>query len=408
MQSYHLRFFAVLLLAICTLIACEKDPLELPDLPELPIEDASAQIQGLVMSDSVACYDIAYPITFVFEDGNTQTANDDSELFEVLESDPEPINLVYPVNLIDVATGITQTANDEEELIALLSLCEFDIEYTDSLFFLPEGSCWEIIYPVSFELADSTTLTIDDEDDYFDLIDPTNPPVDFVYPVTVEVEDEEDDAYTLQVFSAAELWELEELCEDDDDDDPTTPGIVVLFNGYALPHDSIPACYSYVYPITITSTTNGNTESYVLNNDSDWDNIAPDVLAPFDFEYPFEVTELGSGEILEIDEVEEVMEAIDECGIFGTPLPELFVFVSADLDSLTGPDCYDFVYPVSVITNTGDQLTVNEDSDWNPIIFGDGIDDFIYPFDVTVTDSGETETVENYEDMEELLEECPG
>ena len=404
MQSYHLKFFAALLLAVCTLIACEKDPLELPDLPDTPVENAEAQIQGLMMSDSVACYDIAFPITFLFEDGSTQTANDEIELEDIFQADPPPINVEYPVSLIDQATGMTSVANDEDELLALLLLCDIDIQYPDSLFVLPQGSCWEVIYPVTFELADSTFLTVNDENDYFALVDPANPPVDFAYPLTAVV-----NGATVSVGNEMELWTLEDQCDNGGGGTVDT-SVVQLFNCFALPHDSIPACYGYVYPITLTFTnTDGNTVSYVVNSDSEWDDLSPDVIATFGFEYPFEVTELATGEVIELENTDDVFEAIYDCSGFSLPLPDLLIFVSAELDSVgSGPNCYDFVYPMTALTNAGNQVTVNEDSDWNAIVFGPGVQDFIYPFEVVVVATGEAETVEDIDDVAALIDACPG
>ena len=405
MQSYRFQFFAVLLLGIFTFVACGDDPLDLPELPETPIENAEEQIQGLMMSDSVACYDIGFPITFLFEDGSTQTANDDTELDVIFQADPPPVNVEYPINLIDQATGMTNTANDEDELIELLLICDFDIQYPDSLFVLPQGSCWEVTYPVTFELADSTFLTVNDEGDYLANVDPTNPPVDFAYPLTAVV-----NGTVTTVNNEWELYGLEDQCDNGGGGGSVDTSIVQLFNCFALPHDSIPACYSYVYPITLTLTSaDGNTVSYVVNSDAEWDDLSPDVIATFGFEYPFEVTEVASGEVISIEDEGGAYEAIYNCsGGFGDPLPEIFVFVSAELDSIAGPDCYSFNYPVAVTTNAGEEVTVNEDNDWNPIVFGTGISDFIYPFEVTVTATGETETVESIDDVAALLEACPG
>ena len=403
MQSYHLKFFAALLLVVCTLIACEKDPLELPDLPDTPVENAEAQIQGLMMSDSVACYDIAFPITFLFEDGSTQTANDEIELDAIFQADPPPINVEYPINLIDVETGMTNTAADEVELIQLLLLCDFDTQYPDSLFVLPQGSCWEVIYPVTFELADSTFLTVNDENDYFTLVDPANPPVDFAYPLTAVV-----NGVTVSAGNEMELWTLEDQC-DNGGGGPADTSIIQLFNPYALPQSNAAACYSYVYPIIIKLTSGNNSVSFFIGEEATWSTVSPDIIASFDFEYPFEIVETATGEVIEIVDQEDVFEAIAICESgSGEPLPEIFVFVSAELDSLTGPNCYSFNYPVAVITNNGDEVTVNEDNDWNPIVFGTGISAFVYPFEVTVTATGEIETLQSFSDVIALIEACPG
>ena len=92
MTSKFLNFFTLLLFASVLLVSCNKDEDIQPQTPNVetpttensvtpPSTDNSSQINAMVAAtDTVGCYEIAFPITFVYEDGTTVTAETEEDL----------------------------------------------------------------------------------------------------------------------------------------------------------------------------------------------------------------------------------------------------------------------------------------------------------------------------------------
>jgi len=56
--------------------------------------------------------------------GSTLTANNDEEMMQLLFTNPEIEDFVYPVQVTSSETGEVLTANNEEEVIELIESCE--------------------------------------------------------------------------------------------------------------------------------------------------------------------------------------------------------------------------------------------------------------------------------------------
>ena len=165
--------------------------------------------------------------------------------------------------------------------------------------------------------------------------------------------------------------------------------------------ESIEECFEFIYPISFV-LPGGN--QITINNDEDWDEIdlwyeenkdsdkEPEIVYPFDI-------------ILDDDEIKTVadekdLESLEEY-CYGKDYEE-------DFDE----ECFEFVYPISFILPDGNQITINNDEDWDEIDLwyeenkdSDKEPEIVYPFDI-ILDDDEIIAIENEEDLIYLKEAC--
>ena len=83
-----------------------------------------------------------------------------------------------------------------------------------------------------------------------------------------------------------------------------------------------------------------------------------------------------------------------------------------DCDDFTNPnlgeenECFDFVYPISVVDSEGNTTVINSDEEWETIMYTSCDSDFVYPFDVTLAADQSTQTVTSAEDFMTVLDSC--
>lgn len=410
-----LRFFAFVLTLTVVLSSCNKDDNDITpnDGPNATQEDDTSvnfnqneNFQGLVTTttsnDSLGCYELAFPMTFIYEDGTTVTANDEEELEEIFLTEPHPVEFSYPVNLVDPETGETAVANNEIELITLLTGCFDDDDWDDDDWGDDDWGdfeeCFELVFPVSFVLEDGSTVTANSEDDLEDLFDEENPPVDFAYPVQFTDEDGE-------VFTVNNEEELEELFEDcegdwDDDDFPCDGPILGDLD-----------CYEFVFPLGFV-LEDGTTVQ--VNSEDDFEDLFDPQNPPVNFDYPIQL-ENEDGEILTVNNEEELEELLEDCedgwggnDDDGSEHVYILSLISVQSDTLGVENCYTYVYPISLEGEDGSTVTINDENELIDVLFltGGVFEDFVYPVQVIDNDSGETLTANDEEEVYELIEDC--
>ncbi|OUR92343.1 hypothetical protein A9Q87_07630 [Flavobacteriales bacterium 34_180_T64] len=67
-------------------------------------------------------------------------------------------------------------------------------------------------------------------------------------------------------------------------------------------------------------------------------------------------------------------------------------------------DCFSFNFPISIVTDSGETITVNSQEELDVALYDVYYFDFVYPF--TITQDGEVETINNEDELFEALEEC--
>ncbi|MEH6535561.1 MAG: hypothetical protein V7719_04155 [Psychroserpens sp.] len=75
-----------------------------------------------------------------------------------------------------------------------------------------------------------------------------------------------------------------------------------------------------------------------------------------------------------------------------------------------GTECFTFNFPLTIITDNNETITVNSQEELDNSLYNAYYFDFVYPFDVTLTDDDDDEnevvTINNVEEFEDLLEDC--
>lgn len=72
-----------------------------------------------------------------------------------------------------------------------------------------------------------------------------------------------------------------------------------------------------------------------------------------------------------------------------------------------GNECFIFNFPLSIITEDGETITINAEADLETALYGVYAFDFVYPFTVTL-ENGDEATINSGMDIESLLENCYG
>ncbi|MCK8482033.1 hypothetical protein [Psychroserpens algicola] len=79
----------------------------------------------------------------------------------------------------------------------------------------------------------------------------------------------------------------------------------------------------------------------------------------------------------------------------------------SDYNSPGGTDCFEFNFPITIITDNGDTIVVNSQEELDNALYNSYYFDFVYSFDVTLSD-GTLLSIGNEEAFLELLEYCFG
>lgn len=209
-------------------------------------------------------------------------------------------------------------------------------------------------------------------------------------------------------------------------------------------------CFDFVYPLTL-SYNNGSTVTVESLDDLVTVIISStDTLFVNGIAFPFNVeTYDDSSNSIEIETIEDEDDFIDllescdfndadncvcteeydpVCVAIMSPDGEMFTvtypnscFAECDgftdedyLDDCqddyysTGFECFEFNFPISVVTEDGETITINSLEDLETALYDVYIFDFVYPFTVTVFDEDgeEVETIDDADDFEDILEDC--
>ncbi len=155
-------------------------------------------------------------------------------------------------------------------------------------------------------------------------------------------------------------------------------------------------CFEFVYPITL-SYNNGTTIVVssrdelisILENESD--QMYVDGIA-----FPFEILVSGNTTAISIADEDAFWDALANCNI------ETYD------DAIDTSDCFTFVYPFSIVTNTNQTQVITSEDALHDLIDDCNEDyffaDFVYPFSVVF--NNETLQINNAYEFEELLNNC--
>lgn len=273
--------------------------------------------------------------------------------------------------------------------------------------------CFVPTLPMTFAYEDGTTVTAETEADLDQIFAAEPYPWDFVYPVnlenptTGETTTAANEESLFELLVACEEWDDEDGDWDDEGDWDDQGGCDSLdFQLGAL------ACYDLQFPLGFVledgSTVTAADEDELFTLFTNGAEIE-------DFVYPITLIHVDDDTEHTANNEEEIAVLIEACGDFYDDGPQdeivyLLTLASVGFDGAPIDDCYDYVYPVSVLNQDGETVTFNSDAEIGAIFETSTEDeyytDFVYPVSVTVTATGETETAENPGDVYALLEAC--
>ena len=192
-----------------------------------------------------------------------------------------------------------------------------------------------------------------------------------------------------------------------DDDDLTPDDIPGSIDWYAAEfYDD--DCFEFVYPISLTLP---NDSVVILTDDDDWEDIAnyyitsPDADEDPAIDFPVMVELEDPDSLATLQNEAELIALIETCELDDDD-------DEWEYDDFYDDDCFEFVYPLTVMLPDGSTLTLSNDDDWENVEDwyedNDSGDDPMlqYPVQVELEDDDQIITVNTLLELEALYEDC--
>ena len=324
------------------------------------------------------CFEFVFPLTVIMPDGSTITNNDEDEFWSAItdwydthpDVDQKP-EFQYPIQIILADVDEIITVNDDDEFEDYLADCWDE-----------EEDCYEFVFPLTVIMPDGSTITGNDEHDLEQAIEDwydAHPDVDeepvLQFPVQVITLTSD---VPLTVNNEDDLDAIEDDCWDDEEDD----------------------CYEFVFPLTVImpdgSTITGNNEDELEQAIDDWYDAHPDVNEEPALQFPVQVITLTSDVPLTVNNEDDLDAIEDDCW--------------DDEED----DCYEFVFPLTIIMPDGSTITGNNEDELEQ-----AIDDWYdahpdvneepalqFPVQVITLTSDVPLTVNNEDDLDAIEDDC--
>lgn len=157
-------------------------------------------------------------------------------------------------------------------------------------------------------------------------------------------------------------------------------------------------CFTWNYPITLVDNADGVTTT-IVNSQEEFLAYLTNSVDGFNFEFPFSVT-LEDGTVETIENEEQFFLLFENCDS---------VFVIDDIvdfsdDGYYADECLALDFPLDVIDNAGNQVTVNSGEE---LFLLEGVNEFVYPITGTLVD-GTVVTVNSSEEFDTIYNDCYG
>lgn len=255
-----------------------------------------------------SCFDLVYPVTLVDLDGNTIEVSDD-----------EALNSAVAEGLYFFSFPLTLISEDDETIVvedidglfeALISCNGFEVE--DSTFVWETGfeylGCYMIEFPLEIDLLDGTTVTVNNHEEYCDLM-LQGEIANYSFPLTLI--DEEGNVTTV-----ADEEGLEELLDECwDFDFPFGDGhfeLTIIHSGsVSLDPATLDPCYAIVYPLFVDY---GDNQLELSDEEAILELLQTEDPEIVDYEmvYPVSLI-LSDGTTVSVSDLEEVFDILNEC-----------------------------------------------------------------------------------------------
>ena len=210
--------------------------------------------------------------------------------------------------------------------------------------------CFDIVYPITIQMPDGSTLSIDGEEDtdleivknYYEENDTEEKP-SMVFPITIITYE----GVTKTISSEEEMSDAYRGCSGRDRE---------------RDWDRERDCFELVYPVTYVLPDGSTIEISDEEDEAGWESLKswyeanpeseerPSLQYPVDIVYESEESE--DGETITINSEDEMMVAKEECR-------EMW----GEEDWEEGEECYAFVYPISFLMPDGSTIEISGESD---------------------------------------------
>ena len=255
-----------------------------------------------------------------------------------------------------------------------------------------ELACFVIDYPFSLSV-DGEISEIDSEEDleavFADLTGQEI--VDFVYPFDITYED----GTTESIADAEALGEAFATCIPDDGWDPGSGGQDDCgFPAYLITQDE--GCYDLVYPITLVDSYTGETTE--VSSDEDFIAAITNTESILLFQFPLTLVDEDGVESTATD-ADGLFQLLVDCEYEGGGSVDTVISVGGDIA------CYDIEFPFSVSLVDGSEVEVEDNDEFLSLMLEGNVVSFVYP--ITLLDEeGEMITVNSDEDLMEAFNDC--
>ena len=180
-------------------------------------------------SEERQCFELVFPVTFIMPDASTITVDTDDDAgwqpvkdwYEANPDSDERPTLQFPVDIIyETEDGdSTLSINNDEEMENVKIGCREEWADSESE---QDEECYEFVLPISFTMPDGTTITIENEEDWYSLRewyannDEADEEPSLQFPVNIILLDDEGTSVTIN--NDEEMNALEENCWGNDDE----------------------------------------------------------------------------------------------------------------------------------------------------------------------------------------------
>ena len=251
-----------------------------------------------------------------------------------------------------------------------------DDQATDLIF-----DCISLKYPFELIDVDGNTIVVDNDAQYESVVYDSLV-VDFKYPLNLLDSDSED----VVVEDAEEFAELFAACIPENIwDDSRFPAYLI---------DDANECYALVFPLSVQNDAGENQD--IDNKDEFLEAITKEILY---FNFPFSITTTDGSEY-SINNIDDFYNAIFECNGFETD--------SLGLNWEDGFEyigCFKYEFPISIIDVEGSTVEVENHEALCDLMIEGKIVDFVYPLQL-LNDEEESLTINSNEELDLALFGC--
>ncbi len=251
------------------------------------------------------CFDLVYPVSLEDQNGTPYTANTVGDFIN-LSATVDTLYFALPLT-VDTS-GVQVSINSQTEFLDLVYFCHGISAPIGGSGLTFEGLCFRLLYPFDGILSDSTTVTVNDENDYAALV-LAGEQIELTYPFSLE-----DSAGTVTVVNDdTTLFNILIGCGIIEIGPPTacnTPAHALLFFNANMP--TMSCSYQINYPVQLVA----DSVTYTVNDLNDYldvYNMYQFQLDKIDLIYPVSVTPYNGGTVITFTSDSAVCGYFDGC-----------------------------------------------------------------------------------------------